>query len=379
MAQKVEVEEDEQTRVVWTTYNNLLSCLLPVVESSGGHYSNILVGKDNHVKNIELLEMEGNFESGGKLLLLPGHPDLGKWEEKLFLALTGSLNDTETRDAPGAWHALLQGLQRNLDLDYVAVDCNPGVSWTNATICMMSSFIVAPCTADGHCLNAIHRLPAQFMTWKACYMECLDKQKQLAERVVSIDDEDDGSQGQSEDRKPPALPIPDTSPRFLGIAISKINPVCHEDTNPVAAKNIQFLCKRIKLELNKCSEKLRSQVHPGWGALTATMVHPDASAEVLVELADFRQLNALSHYYGVAVAFLGKELLTFRFSNTGAGDPVKVKDFVTQLMAMLVRLNALSDGRIRIQDGLDLTCFHDAGASLGHNRCCPPVSWAEIR
>mmetsp|Transcript_35676 Transcript_35676/g.73325 ORF Transcript_35676/g.73325 Transcript_35676/m.73325 type:complete len:502 (+) Transcript_35676:190-1695(+) len=331
----------------WVTFNNLCQCLLPVVSTKGSPYRRLQIGSDRYLEKVRLMQV-GNDFADGSLFLLPGHPDMRDWEDKLTYAYISLLGEDE--GAPGAWYALLQGLHRKMNIDCVVVDCNPGTSWVNCTLTMMSDFLLAPCTADGHCLHAVRQLPDLFLKWKRIYLACRNEQAEKQEDGDTL-----------------SYPLPDKDPKFLGITLSKISPCHYIDSRPVSAKNVDFLCTQLEQMLTtNATEKMRADVK------TASLVSPINAAysfpRRLVDIPDFRQLNSLSHQHGVPVAFLGPALLQL----VNKVNARTVEKFSTQLMVLMRRLERLSNGRLRVSgvdvnltvfDGEDAVAVEDAIAA----------------
>ena len=84
--------------------------------------------------------------AGSGLLLLPGHPDISEYEEKIGIAM-GSNGYLEHQYIPGLF-TLIQATAAQNSIDIIVADLSPSIGPLNKIFVMSSDYLIVPCAPD---------------------------------------------------------------------------------------------------------------------------------------------------------------------------------------------------------------------------------------
>ncbi|CAM9497434.1 unnamed protein product, partial [Ectocarpus sp. 8 AP-2014] len=218
--------------------------------------------------------------SHGALFLLPGHADVVDYERKVTVAYASNLSQEAV--APGGWNKLVALTARKCGADVVLVDCNPHAGNLNMHIILTSDYLILPCTPDTYSYNAIKSLPAIMSKW-ATMRSNARSTPMHAELSESVQ-------------------IPEGNPRILGVAVMRFTVYAGQ-----ASKNFSLWINKIENMLRRVTTIMHGM--PALAGMVGTPGQPGTLPSLLVQVPDFNQLSALSHYYGVPVFALGENQL----------------------------------------------------------------------
>ncbi|CAM9467262.1 unnamed protein product, partial [Ectocarpus sp. 4 AP-2014] len=218
--------------------------------------------------------------SHGALFLLPGHADVVDYERKITVAYASNLSQEAV--APGGWNKLVALTARKCGADVVLVDCNPHAGNLNMHIILTSDYLILPCTPDTYSYNAIKSLPAIMSKWATMRSNARSTPMHA---------------GLSE-----SVQIPEGNPRILGVAVMRYTVYAGQ-----ASKNFSLWINKIENMLRRVTTIMHGM--PALAGMVGTPDQPGTLPSLLVQVPDFNQLSALSHYYGVPVFALGENQL----------------------------------------------------------------------
>lgn len=99
------------------------------------------------------------------LYLLAGHMNLSEYEANLTFAFTASQAMMTLQSLPGAFNDLIEKTARSIDIDYVFIDLNPGLSTINQDLFLISDAFIIPTNPDTFSLMAIKSLSIILPRW----------------------------------------------------------------------------------------------------------------------------------------------------------------------------------------------------------------------
>lgn len=311
--------------------NNLKDALAPVLQFAGGG------GPLGDWGPADVTKIPLSDDCDGALFLLPGHEAVVDYEQKVTVAY--GTNSMVEAAAPGAWNKLMALTARKCGADIVLVDCNPHRGKLNMHIVLTSDYLLLPCAPDTYSHNAIKALPSIMEDWVTTRHNA---------RNTGV------HAGLAAD-----VQIPAGIPRILGVSVMRFT---HKNSKP--AKNFRFWMDKIQDRLQIISKAMHSM--SALAGMAGTFGQPDTWPSILVEVPDFSQLAAISHYYGIPVITLGPNLMGAWSNETGSMVPhfggARTKMVRRVLRFQTTFRNFIKDIGGKVVDGPFLVTF-DASSS----------------
>lgn len=110
-----------------------------------------------------------NSPRNPNLYLLAGHMNLSEYEANLTFAFTASQAMMTLQSLPGSFNDLIEKTANAIDIDYVFIDLNPGLSTINQDFFLISDAFIIPTNPDTFSLMAIKSLSQilpRWVSWK---------------------------------------------------------------------------------------------------------------------------------------------------------------------------------------------------------------------
>ncbi|WP_293312562.1 ParA family protein [Pedobacter sp. UBA5917] len=234
-------------------------------------------GKPTPIEQIDCYNVPRN----PNLFLLPGHPNLTELEPTLSFAQSAPGAFSTMQNLPGAFYALISKTKDYLNIDYVLIDLNPGLSAINQNLFSISDIFIIPTNPDPFSLMAISTLSKVLPRW----FRAANEWKNTFQNST--------------------YPFPDKNPKLGGVIIQRYNIRKGKPATP------------FRNTMNEILNEVRNGLVP---ALTsAGMTYPLAiyqQAEMgdnysLGEIPDFQSLQQQSQLHGVPVYALEENEMGF--------------------------------------------------------------------
>lgn len=218
-------------------------------------------GVPQPIKAIECPAAEGN----GNLFLLPGHMNLSEYDAQLNFAFNAAMAMQSLQSLPGAFNDLIVKTSNSLDVEYVFIDLNPGLSTINQDLFLVSDAFIVPTNPDTFSLMALKSLSSILPRWVKW------KNQNIGMFVNS------------------AYPLPGGTPKFIGEIPQRFNIRNGKPTTPYQVK----INELSEVTVNEFIPRLKSA-----GMMFEEVEYQnagiDSSSYILKEIKDFQGLSPKS-------------------------------------------------------------------------------------
>lgn len=209
------------------------------------------------------------------LFLLPGSFDLSEYEVSLGVSFTLSESMATLKNLPGSFAFLIDKTAEKYKADYVIIDMNPSLSAINQALLVSSDYFIVPTSPDNFSAMALESLSRILPRW--------EKWARKARRGF----------------KDAAYPLPDITPKFLGVIIQRFN---IRNGKPIKASQ-EIIDEIVSIIQNTFVENLKSE------QMMLSMDKYKIKNFVLAYISDFQTLNAFYQTSGTPVFALTDEQL----------------------------------------------------------------------
>lgn len=237
--------------------------------------SNAFDGRPIVIKGIDCPNAHRNVN----LYLLPGHMNLSEYDGALNFALTAANSLPSLRSLPGSFNDLIEKTCQKYNIDYAFIDLNPGLSPLNQVLFLTGDAFIIPINPDTFsmmALKSLSKILPNWVRWKRDNMALF---------------------------KDSAYPLPDGTPKFIGVIPQRFNIRNGVPTNPYKVQIDNLL----ELIQNEVIEKFRQE-----DMLFSNTQYNSAGISMnknLSEIKDFQGLAPKSQKYNVPIFELRDEEL----------------------------------------------------------------------
>lgn len=195
------------------------------------------------------------------LFLLAGHMNLSEYEANLTFAFTAPQAMMTLQSLPGSFNDLIEKTAKSIEIDYVFIDLNPGLSVINQDFFLISDAFIIPTNPDTFSLMAIKSLSQILPRWINW------KKNNISEYKSS------------------AYPLPTGIPKFIGSLPQRFNIRNGIPTTPF----------RVKIDdLQEIIDKIFIPALQNAGMLFTPAQYSNANINAKCELAEIKDFQGLA-------------------------------------------------------------------------------------